>query len=389
MNRIIPLLSLAALLLAACGPQMPPEVPESSARRKVVANIVQPSLLEVKVRFPVVTRPFEEVELRAAASGKLMHLENELGDLIPAQTIPPAVWTDLPAEGTAPPTDADPLLRNIAHLNGLKSFSRIDDSQLIQTLRESQAGYDQALRDLERLRGYKETTRSQLDQAQTRLAGALAGTQRVISMLEDTYVCSPVTGDLVLKPRRQGEFVSIGELLGKVVVLDRILADFELPEAQYTAVKTGDTIEVRFGAIKDDKGVALVRMATVRRKAKVAHGQTHSFTVELILDNADGQVPAGVFGMVSVVSYRNASALMVPLSAVKLNGDSKSVFTVDNNGGKAIEIANVSVGQMSLEYAEITDSRLKPGARVVNFGAQWLSDGSEIEWTEEDPSQAK
>lgn len=388
MKRIIPLLSLT-LLLAACGPPMPPEVPDASSKRKVVANIVQPSLLEVKVRFPVVTRPFEEVELRAGAAGKLMHLENELGDLIPAQSIPASVWTDLPPEGTVPATDADPLLRNIAHLNGLQSFSRIDDSQLIQTLRESQAGYDQALRDLERLQGYKETTRSQLDQAQTRLAGALAGTQRVISMIEDTYVCSPVTGDLVLKPRRQGEFVSIGELLGKVVVLDRILADFELPEAQYTAVKAGDAIEVRFGSIKDEKGAPLVRMATVRRKAKVAHGQTHSFTVELIIDNADGQVPAGVFGMVSVVSYRNASALMVPLSAVKLNGDSKSVFTVDDSSGKAVEIANVSVGQMNLEFAEITDSRLKPGARVVNFGAQWLTDGSDIEWTEDDPSQVK
>lgn len=385
MKRLAPLLGLA-VVLAACGAPPPPEAPNGGVRRKVVAAIVQPKPLEVKVRFPVVTRPFEEVELRAAATGKLVYLANELGDMIEVQKLPPAVWHDPAPEGTEPAPGTDPLVRNIAHLSGITSYARIDDSQLIQTLRESQASYDQALRDLERLKGYKETTRSQLDSAQTRLASALASTQRVVSMIEDTYVTSPVRGDLMLKPRREGEFVTSGELLGKVVVLDRILADFELPEAQYAAVTEGDELLITFGAMSDGKGGDLVRNAKVRRKDRVAHGQTHSFTVELIIDNADGLVPAGIFGTVHVVSYRNPEAMVVPLAAVKLNGDQKSLFTVDEATGKAVEIPDLQVGQMSLDYAEILDKRLKPGTRVVNFGAQWLSDGSDIEWTEDDPS---
>jgi RND family efflux transporter MFP subunit len=385
MKRLAPLLSLA-VVLAACGAPPPPEAPDGGARRKVVAAIVQPKPLEVKVRFPVVTRPFEEVELRAAGTGKLVYLANELGDVIEAQKLPAAVWHDPAPEGTEPEPGTDPLLRNIGHLNGLKSFARIDDNQLIQTLRENQASYDQALRDLERLKGYKETTRSQLDNAQTRLASALATTQRTVAMIEDTYVTSPVRGDLMLKPRREGEYVTAGELLGKVVVLDRILADFELPEAQYSAVKEGDELLIVFGAMSDGKGGDLTRNGKVRRKDRVAHGQTHSFTVELLIDNTDGLVPAGIFGTVNVVSYSNAEAMVVPLSAVKLNGDQKSLFIVDEGAGKATEIADVVVGQMSLDYAEILDKRLKPGTRVVTFGAQWLSDGSEIEWTEEDPS---
>ncbi|MCB9933638.1 MAG: hypothetical protein H6841_09475 [Planctomycetes bacterium] len=40
---------------------------------------------------------------------------------------------------------------------------------------------------------------------------------------------------------------------------------------------------------------------------------------------------------------------------------------------------------MTSQWVEVLGNRLKPGMRVVTFGAQMLADGDEVQWTEQDP----
>ncbi|MCB9934464.1 MAG: efflux RND transporter periplasmic adaptor subunit [Planctomycetes bacterium] len=379
------------ILLAACGPGGPPEVSDAKQARNVVVRLVKPQPIEVKISLPVVIRPHEEVELRAAAPGVIRTLAYDEGDTIPETRVPARTWLEAAdflaaqPEGVAP-TQEQLVFRNLRHLEGFASFARIDDSQLLQGFREAQESYDQAVRDLKRTEEYPQSTGAQLDAARTRRSMARAAVERVLAMIEDTYVCNPARGVLTERLRREGEYVNGGELIGRVAVMDRLVAELEIPEAHRQMMQPGVKLGVTLASLTDGQGSALVREATVSRVDYVAHPITHSFTVELELPNGDMSLPAGIFGTVHVVIYRKPDALVVPLSAVRLSGTMKSLFVLPASGGSRVqELADVRLGNMTSQWVEVLGNRLKPGMRVVTFGAQMLADGDEVQWTEQDP----
>lgn len=379
-------LLILPLLLAACGPQMPPAPENGQARRNVVAKPLEPRLLEVKVTLPVVTRPVEEVEIRATGAGRLVAMPHDKGDHVKSTRVPAGGWSTEEEFKAANPeaTEEQMALRNLAHLQGFAAFARVDDSALVQAFREAQSMYDQAVRDLKRLREYPDTTGSQLDNARTRRDTARASALRVMAQIEDTFVCCPVSGVVTQRARQQGEYVNPGELIATVAVMDRIRADLELPEAHYNSLKLGDKLDIKLRSLKDAQGQPVVRTGTVVRKDTLAHPQTHSFTVELEMGNSDLALPAGIFGTVEVTTYRRENALVVPLSAIKLNGPRKSLFVL--KGDKVKEITNIEIGQLSMEWAEILGDPVKAGERIITSGAQWLGDGDAVNAMDKEPT---
>lgn len=392
MRARIVLLAAMPLLLAACGPQQPPEETSATAKRSVVVQLVQPQKLEVAIKLPVVIQPKDILELRAASPGKISSLEFVEGATVPASQIPNGEWLEVDEflasqlEGAPRPTEDEIVFRNLRHLDGFECFARIDDSQLMQNFREAQANYDQAVRDLRRTEEYPQSTGAQLDQARTRRNIARAGAERVLAMIEDTYICNPLQGVLIERMHQTGEFVNMGELIGKVAVMDTLVAELEIPETHRQALSMGQTIGVRIQSVKDETGKPVLRDAKITKIDSVAHALTHSFSVELEIPNPNLKLPAGIFGTVDVVIYKNPAAMVVPLTAIRLNGSSKSLFVLPASGGdKVSELTNIELGQLSSNWVEIPGDKLKPGMRVVTFGAQLLGDGDEVTWTEKDP----
>lgn len=381
------------LILVACTPPGPGnEEAPGPASRSVIAQPVKPQHLDVSIRLPVNIKPKEVIELRAPTSGTIRSLPYEKEDVVPASKLPAPQWLEV-EEFTAglpegeKPTDAQTALRNLRHLQGFESFARIDSTQLEESFWEAQASYDQAVRDLKRTEEYAQSTGAQLDQARTRRSMARANVNRMLAMIHDTYVCSPVEGVLIEKLRHEGEYVNGGELIGKVAVMHTLVAELEIPEAHRSALALGKEIEVVIGSLKGPDGNALKRTGKIALIDSVAHPTTHSFTVEIHIDNPDRALPAGVFGTVRIVTYSKPDALVVPLSALKLNGPRRSLIVAegDPESGKAKEIANIEIGNLTQDWVEIRGDALKPGMLVVTFGAQGLTDGDTIKWTEKDP----
>lgn len=385
MKRIslIPALLAGGLALAGCGGGEAQAPAPAQPRRSVVTQLAKPELLELKVKLPVLLKPFEEVQLRATAGGTLLALPWEEGALVPASAVPEGSWLDadefVQQEKTAgrAPTEDEIVLRNLRHLAGVKPFARVDDRQLVQSFREAQLQYDAAVRALHRTQRYPDSTEAQIDQARTARDATRAACERLRGLLRDCYVCSPVAGVLTVRERRSGEFVAPGELLGTVVVLDPLVAELHVPEADRHAVRVGDRLTIEFASIKDTAGKPVTREAVVTLLDDVAHPSTHTFRAEAQIANADRGLPAGIFGTTQVVTYRRADALVVPPTALRLRGDRISLFVVQEDG-RARELADVKLGRMSPEWVELLEGGPKAGERVVVVGAALLTDGDEV-----------
>jgi RND family efflux transporter MFP subunit len=378
---------LVPLTLAACAPK-PPEIESGPVRRNVAVQTVEAKPVSLDIKIPVLLKAREEIELRAAASGMILELPFEEGDIVPASSVPKATWVDaedftkLQPDATA--TDEVLLQRNLAHLDGLKAFAHIDDRSARINFRDSQSQYDAATRTLNRALSYKESTEAAIDTVRTNRVAARANSDRLLKMIEDPYVTSPAAGVLKQRFRRAGEFVNMGELLGIVSVLDPLVAEFHVPEANRESVKAGTEVDISVPSVTDSNGDPAVVKAIVRLVDAVAHAMTHSFRVEADISNADRRIPAGVFGTMRLVIYRRDAAITVPLAALKLKGETVSMFVL-NEGGTVREIKGVRLGRLSSEWAEVLGDSLPPGSQLVVSGAQMLADGDAVV-VREDPT---
>lgn len=394
--RLYTLLIFPLCLLTACAPPESEIDEPTKVTRSVIAQPANPQSLDVTIKLPVNIRPKDVIELRAPVGGTIVSLSHDKGDYVAGAEIPEPQWLeakefrDASREGD-PPTDIDVAMRNLQHLKDFDCFVRIDSTGLTESFWEAQESYDQTVRDLKRTEEYAQSTGAQLDQARTRKSMARATVSRMLAMVEDTYVCSPVDGVVIEKLRNEGEYVNPGELIARVAVMDTLVADLEIPEAHRSTIEVGQEMEIIIGSLKDKAGDPLKRMGKVALIDAVAHSETHSFTVELHIDNPDRVLPAGIFGTVHVVIYSRADALVVPLSALKLAGTSKSIFVAVGEGGEgtAKELSKIKIGHLGRNWVEIRGAELKAGMKVVVFGAQGLNDGDQIRWTETDPYVAK
>lgn len=378
---------LPLLVATGCGPK-PPEIESGPVRRNVAVETVVARPVALDIKIPVLLKAREEIELRAAASGMILELPFEEGDVVPASAVPRSAWVDaedfikLQPEQTA--TDEALLQRNLAHLDGVKAFAHIEDRTARINFRDAQSQYDAATRTLNRALSYKDSTEAALDTVRTNRVAARANSDRLLKMIEDTYVTSPVAGVLKQRFRRTGEFVNMGELLGIVSVLDPLVAEFHVPEANREAVKAGTEVDISVPSVTDANGDPVTVKATVRLVDAVAHAMTHSFRVEADIPNADRRIPAGVFGTMRLVIYRRDAAITVPLAALKLKGETVSMFVL-NEGGTVREIKDVRLGRLSSEWVEVLGDSLTVGSKLVVSGAQMLADGDTVV-VREDPT---
>jgi RND family efflux transporter MFP subunit len=337
---------LAALALAACS--KPPAAEPPVVTHNITAMTVKAERFFVEIKLPCLTRPREVIELRAAASGFLSELPYRENDNVPASELP----------------------QQVKKLEDLKPVARIDDSELQTMLKDRELRLESARRALKRVLDYADSTKEQVDAAQTGFDAANTAYQAALQAIRNTWIVSPMAGVLTARPRQRGEFVNHGELIGIVSVLNPLVVTVDIPEMHRERVRPGDELAITFAALNN-----LARRARVRVVDLVAHAQTHTFRCEMELENADHKLPAGIFGTLMLTIYDNPRALVVPLDAVKLEGQKKYVMVVGADSKAAKR--EVEIGRYTQNQAEIVKG-LNEGERIAVLGARLLNDGDQV-----------
>ncbi|CAG0929455.1 partial Toluene efflux pump periplasmic linker protein TtgD, partial [Planctomycetaceae bacterium] len=294
------------------------------------------------------TKPREVIELRATASGIIADLPFKENDNVPASASP----------------------QTVEKVEELKPIARIEDTELQTALKDRELRLESARRALKRVLDYADSTKEQIDAAQTGFDAANTAHKAAEQAIRNTYIVSPMQGVLTRRLRQKGEFVNHGELIGIVSVLTPMVINLDVPESHVARLKQGDELSVSFAALD-----GLVRKAKVSLVDRVAHAQTHTFRVEMEMDAADGKVPAGVFGTLMLVIYDNADALVIPVDAIKLEGDKKFVMLIGADG-KASK-REIEIGQFTQNQVEVVRG-LNPGDKIAVLGARLLNDGDAV-----------
>lgn len=212
-----------------------------------------------------------------------------------------------------------------------------------------------------------EQTQSQRDVAASDLRIAEVRLKQIDDQLERAVVRADFTGVITERPRREGEDVTRGTVIARLMDTERLEVRVLAPLRYQGRVAIGDRLKL-FGFEREAAG-------QVRSMVPATDPRQQAF--ELRID-IDGNADWAVGELVSVaIPLRTASdVLAVPRDALILRQDGNYVFRVTPEG--TAERISVTIGDSTGEHIAI-EGGLKEGDNVVVRGGESLAPGQPVE----------
>lgn len=360
---VLAALAAGGALVAAGAPRAEQEVPAAAPRPALTVVVTQPVHGAVAERLPAngdVTA-WQEASIGAEVGGlRLAEVRANVGDMVRAGQVlatfaPETIRADVAqaranlAEARAALADAQANARRADALSASGAMSRQQIEQY--------------------------TTAAQTAQARVHAAQAALDVQQL--RLEHTQVLAPDSGVISARTATVGAVVGANTELFRMVRKGRLEWRAEVTSSDLPRLRPGVVATVSAASGAQVEG-------TVRVVAPTVDPTTRNALVYVDLP-AHPDIRAGMFARGEfLLGVRDA--LSVPLSAVVVRDGFSHVFELGEDSRVAMR--RVRTGQRHGASVEITDG-LAPGARIVQQGGAFLSDGDLVRVAgEPEPEQA-
>jgi membrane fusion protein, multidrug efflux system len=229
---------------------------------------------------------------------------------------------------------------------------------------------------LDTLQKVGSVTRQQFDQVSTQYEIAK---NNVEFLKENTRLVAPFNGVISGKYFENGEMYSGAPTTaaGKaaiisIVQINPLKAVINIPESYYPMVKEGMQTDINCDIYPGE-----AYTGEIIRKYPTIDAYTHSFLVEIKIDNPGEKLRPGMFARVEL-QLGEMNALVVPaLAVLKMQGSNdRYVFTENNGVAKRV---TVTMGQRFDDMVEVISPDLKEGDRLIIAGQSRLIDKVPVE----------
>lgn len=267
---------------------------------------------------------------------------------------------------------------------------------LAARLQQSQAAYDNAKRQVDRLEPlYHQgaVPESDLDDARTQLTIAEANLRDARFQVEEV---SPIDGVVTLVGVTPGESVISGRTVAQVAALDsvRVVARVSSDAAREIAkgAEARADISPAVGSAESPPPPVAAPTPGRGRITRVALGAdptTRLYEVEAVLANPGLDLRPGQFVTLSVATRQIPDAVVVPRTALLGSqdvapGGDQEVFAVENG---IAHRRTIRLGAVNEDRLQVADG-LQAGDVVVVFGANRLHDGDRVRFHQLDGKAA-
>lgn len=257
---------------------------------------------------------------------------------------------------------------------------RLDTSSEEAQLRALEAQTELARLNAKRireLRAEKAVAQSELDNAEAMLAQFQGNTDAVKATIAKKTVRAPFAGRLGIRQVNLGEFVEAGRTtIVSLQALDRVYADFSLPQQDLARISTG--LKVRLGVDAFPGKEFDGEVTSLNPDLDIA---TRSVRVQATLANSQELLRPGMFARVEVLMSGTQDVLVIPTTAVFSAPYGSLVYVIKNSTNAPNELVVqqqfIRVGRRKGDFISV-ESGLKPGDRVVRSGTFKLRNGGTV-----------
>ncbi len=192
------------------------------------------------------------------------------------------------------------------------------------------------------------------------------------NLLENTILTSPISGIITARNYDEGDMYAMAQPLFVVQDITPVKMLINISESNYSKVKKGMEVELAADAFPNEtfKGKVNLVYPTIDPRS-------HTFPVEIIVDNKDEKLRPGMFTRVTI-NYGDNYRVVVPDNAVlkQVGADDKYVYVL--NDDNTVTYTVVKLGSRMGDRYEII-SGLNDGDVVVTSGQTRLKNNIEVE----------
>jgi len=191
------------------------------------------------------------------------------------------------------------------------------------------------------------------------------------NLLENTVLRSPVDGVITARNYDRGDMFSMGQPIYVVEQIMPVKLYVGISESDYTKIKKGDTVEISVDAFPGK-----TFYGRVNRLNPTIDAATHTFDIEVIVDNKYKSLRPGMYARVTVKFGTDNNVVVPDMAVVKQTGSGERFIYVLNDDN-TVTYKNVKIGRrMGAEY-EILEG-IEDGATIVTGGQARLKDGIKV-----------
>lgn len=183
----------------------------------------------------------------------------------------------------------------------------------------------------------------------------------------DTVVRAPISGAVKERHASRGSYLVINSRIVTLVKIDPLRLRAEIPEYAAALVRTGQTMTLTVEAFPERTFAG-----RVVRIGPSLSDQTRALAVEAEVTNPGNLLRPGMFAKSTLITAKDAPAVMVPRRAVQLVAGLNKVFVIEN--GHASERI-VKTGASDGDLIEILEG-VKAGDNVATTNLDKLQEGS-------------
>jgi membrane fusion protein (multidrug efflux system) len=191
----------------------------------------------------------------------------------------------------------------------------------------------------------------------------------LLDQVKKKVVYAPVSGTVVERHTLVGQWLSKGDPVVTLIVLNPIRVMVPVPERYVSRINKDDSSKVIFDALpgRTFKGV----IDAIIPKADRA-GRT--FPVRIEIPNPKGTIKAGMLGRATFAVGNPHKAILIPKDALVLSGAGKSVYVIND---QTAHLVQVKPGPAHGSLIEV-EGKLKAGQKVVIRGNERLRPGQRV-----------
>lgn len=244
-------------------------------------------------------------------------------------------------------------------------------------LKEREAKRQLAKQNLDRLLAARGGSTAQArDIAQAEYEQAVANEEISRAKYERRFIYAPFNGTMGLKSVEVGDYVQAGADLVRLLNIDQLRLEFNIPERVAHVVEKGQNVHFTVDNYPNRlfTGEVYAVSPEIEQKGR-------SLTVLAHFHNEDQTLIAGAFARLNLLVPLNYKVIIIPEEAIFASEGSQFVYRAQPSDDESVfvaELVPVEIGERSAFNVEIL-SGLQPNDTVVKAGQIRLKAGSKMQ----------
>lgn len=359
------------IIISSCGSKETPKQETTFYKKESVAT----KQLELSIEASGIIEAISSVEIKSKASGEILYLGAEVGDLVKKGSILGQIDQRTP--------------KNILD----QAMSDLDASKVRLENAKSQFERGKELHANASISDKDfEDIQESFAQAKSTLVRTEVSYENAKIALDDTIVRSPVQGTIISRPVEVGQVISSptsavggGTILMTMADLSKVRVRALVDEIDVGKVSIGQVVSIKVAAYRDKEFFGVV--SKIEPQAKIEQNVT-TFPVLVDIDNDENLLLLGMNTDVVIEVLNKEVSLSTPTMSLRTRKDIYSAAGILNISKNTVDsfLGEIQEGENFNKFIVIRDSKDGPELTWVKIGVSDLSNVEILSGLKEDDS---